>query len=109
MEKKRFVAVSGTKHYFGDEVFQLDQTVTLIKEPENAHDPEAIRVKLYPIGKVGYVANSVYTVPKGCQSAGRIYDTFDEATEGIVRFVVKGVAVVELIEASKNRSNESKI
>lgn len=94
---KRFIAVSGAQHYFGDEVFQLDQTVSLIKEPENAHDPEAIRVKLYPIGKVGYVANSVHTVPKGCQSAGRIYETFDEVIDGRIRFVVKGVAVVELI------------
>lgn len=68
----------------------------MIKDPDNLHDHEAIKVDMLPLGKIGYVANCVYTVPKGCRSAGRIYDTFEHHICGIVRFVVKDTAIVEL-------------
>lgn len=48
------------------------------------------------MGQIGYVANSVHTVPKGCSSAERIYDTFAETAAGTVRFVTKDTAIVEL-------------
>ncbi|HET7579355.1 MAG TPA: DNA-binding protein [Bacillales bacterium] len=107
MAEKRFIAVTGAQHHFGDEVFRLNQTITFIKEPDNACDPEAIRAELDPIGKVGYVANSVHTVPIGCRSAGRIYDTFDDRIKGTIQFVVKGVAIVELGVVAEAKSNES--
>lgn len=36
--------------------------VTLYKEPDNKHDKEAIRVEARALGKIGYVANSPYTL-----------------------------------------------
>ncbi len=72
-----YVAVSGTQHYYGADFLKPSQIVHLIKDPDNPHDHEAIKVDMTPIGKIGYVANSTYTVPKGCRGAGRIYDTFE--------------------------------
>lgn len=74
-----YTAITGTKHYFGVDFFKIGQMVKLVKEPDNTHDQEAIRAEISPIGQVGYVANSSFSVPKGCRSAGRIYDSFDRA------------------------------
>lgn len=37
----------------------------LLKEPDNEFDKEAIQVKIKGLGKVGYVANSPFTVDGG--------------------------------------------
>jgi hypothetical protein len=91
-----YVAITGTQHYFGAAFLNPGQLIHLIKDPDNPHDQEAIKAELAPIGKIGYVANSPHTVPKGCRSAGRIYDTFDRRISGWVRFVVKDTVIVEL-------------
>ena len=96
MEKNRFVAVVGCRKYFGTEVFRPGQRVKLVKEPENPYDAEAVKVELEPIGQVGYVANSVHTVPKGCCSAGRVYEQLSEEGAGTIRFIVGDTAIVEL-------------
>lgn len=97
MEQSMYVAVTGTQHYFGTAFLKPGQVVQLIKDPDNLHDQEAIKAEIPPIGKIGYVANSTYTVPKGCRSAGRIYDTFDDQINGMIRFVIKDTAIVELV------------
>lgn len=43
--------------------------IKLIKEPDNEHDKEAIKAVLEPLGTIGYVANSPYTVLGECMSA----------------------------------------
>ena len=48
--------------------------IHLEKEPDNEHDKEAIKVTYEGLGKIGYVANSSYTVIGDSMSAGRIYD-----------------------------------
>ncbi|NLM38356.1 MAG: DNA-binding protein [Firmicutes bacterium] len=95
---ERYVAVIGFSQFYGRKIFKPEQIVKLVKEPENAYDDEAIRVEVEPVGQVGYVANSTATVPRGCHSAGRIYDTFDEHCYGIVRFVTKETVIVELLD-----------
>ena len=40
----------------------------------NEYDKEAIKVTYEGLGKIGYVANSSYTVLGDSMSAGRIYD-----------------------------------
>ncbi|OUM87457.1 MAG: DNA-binding protein [Bacillus thermozeamaize] len=97
MKSSVFVAVTGTKYYFGTEFIRPGQLIRFRKEPDNPHDQEAIKAEMMPVGKIGYVANSPQTVPKGCRSAGRIYDTFDEHVFGVVRFVVKDTVIVELV------------
>lgn len=96
MEQPIYIAITGTQHYYGAAFLKPGQIVHLIKDPDNPHDHEAIKVEMTPIGKIGYVANSPHTVPKGCRSAGRIYDRFEQHVCGMVRFVVKDTAIVEL-------------
>lgn len=96
MNQPIYVAVTGTQHYYGVDFLKPGQIVHLIKDPDNTHDHEAIKVEMPPIGKIGYVANSPHTVPKGCHSAGRIYDRLEQHVCGMLRFVVKDTAIVEL-------------
>lgn len=97
MEQSTYIAITGTQHYYGAAFLKPGQIVQLIKDPDNPHDQEAIQVDMLPIGKIGYVANSPHTVPRGCRSAGRIYDKFEQQVYGVVRFVVKDTAIVEVI------------
>lgn len=90
--KRIFFTITGTNHYYGQEFFKPDMAVKLIKEPDNEADREAIRVELEGLGKVGYVANSPYTVTGECYSAGRLYDKIGDTAEGTVLYVLpKGV------------------
>lgn len=54
----------------------------LVKEPDNEYDKEAIRVEINGLGKIGYVANSPYTVIGESRSAGRIYDLIKKKAKG---------------------------
>src|SRR5690554_369276 len=99
MAAKKYVAVVGCRNYFEPKLLRPGLILKLVKEPENLHDEEAIRVELAPFGKVGYVANSVHTVPRGCASAGRIYDIFADSCYGVVRFVVGGTVILELVKS----------
>ena len=72
--KNIYFTVTGTSHYYGLDFFGPKMTVHLVKEPDNKIDKEAIRVELEGLGKVGYVANSTYSVIGESYSAGRLYD-----------------------------------
>ena len=74
MSKKVYVTITGTQHYLGDEFLKKGTKVLLVKDPDNKYDHEAIRVEMEGLGKIGYVANSTYTVLGECFSAGRLYD-----------------------------------
>ncbi|BDZ75951.1 hypothetical protein Lac1_01340 [Claveliimonas bilis] len=63
MEKVYFT-LTGTEHYYGSEFLEPGMKVQLEKEPENKYDKEAIRVEIEGLGRIGYVANSIYTVAK---------------------------------------------
>ncbi len=95
---ERYIAVIGVRHFYGKKIFKPRQIVKLVKEKGNLYDDEAIGVELESVGQVGYVANSTKTVPRGCCSAGRIYDTFDQYCFGIVKFVTNETVIVELLE-----------
>ena len=71
---KIFITLTGTKHYFGNEFLKKGMKVRLEKDPDNEYDKEAIKVTYEGLGKIGYVANSSYTVIGDSMSAGRIYD-----------------------------------
>ncbi|MBR4461254.1 MAG: DNA-binding protein [Erysipelotrichaceae bacterium] len=60
----------------------------LRKDRNNIYDDEAIIVYKENKTKVGYVANSVYSVARGTYSAGRIYDRIEEETECAIRFIL---------------------
>ena len=73
--------------------------VTLVKEPGNNADNEAIKVTMPGLGRIGYVANSVNTRLGESASAGRIYDKIDDGAQGTVVYVLPGAVLCSLNEA----------
>lgn len=84
---KVFFTLTGTKHYYGKEFLKPGMKLLLKKEPDNEYDKEAIMVKLEGLGKLGYVANSPYTVLGDSLSAGRLYDRIGKKAYGKVILV----------------------
>ncbi len=58
--ENNFVTITGMNHYLGISPYKVNRLVKLIKEPDNPHDPEAIRVELPFIDTIGYVANTAW-------------------------------------------------
>ena len=85
--KKAYFTITGLKYYYGSDFLEEGMKVRLVKEPENEYDKEAIRVELEGLGKIGYVANSPYTVLGESLSAGRLYDHFGKKGKGKVLLV----------------------
>jgi len=106
--KPKYIAIVGCNNYHGFKIFKPNMIVKLIKEPDNDFDDEAIEVITKEHGKVGYVANSVHTVPRGCMSAGRIYDTFDKSVSAIVKFVTSSCVIAKLIDNRKQKTSDLK-
>lgn len=57
-----YFTIAGCSHYFGSDFMEKGMKVKLEKEPDNEYDKEAIQVKIKGIGKIGYVANSPFTI-----------------------------------------------
>lgn len=93
-----FVTITGIDHYYGDKPFEIGRVVRLVKEPENGHDDDAIRVELPFIETVGYVANSTSTVYRGTYSAGRIYDKIDDAAFAEVAFITHSSVIAAVLD-----------
>ena len=85
---KVYFTLTGTKYYYGKEFLKPGMKLLLEKEPDNEYDKEAIMVKLEGLGKLGYVANSPYTVLGESMSAGRLYDKIGDTAEGTVLYVL---------------------
>lgn len=72
--------------------------VKLVKDPDNEHDKEAIKVEMDGLGKIGYVANSTYSVLGDSMSAGRLYDRVRDVAYGVVKYVLPQGVLCEVIE-----------
>lgn len=83
-----YFTITGLRHYYGGAFFTPEMEVSLVKEPDNGVDREAIRVEVPGLGQVGYVANSPYTVLGESMSAGRLYDRFGDTARGRVVYVL---------------------
>ena len=81
-----------------DGSFQAENEGNLVHEPDNKYDKEAIRVEARALGKIGYVANSPYTVLGESRSSGRLYDLIDDGATGRVLYVLPQGLVYELEE-----------
>lgn len=101
---KTYFTITGLNHYYGGEFFEKGMTVKLKKEPDNEYDSEAIMVKLKGIGKVGYVANSPYTVLGESYSAGRLYDKIGKKAHGKVEYVLPKGIICSLVEENKGKT-----
>jgi hypothetical protein len=93
---KIYFTLTGTKYYHGKEFLEKGMQVHLVKEPDNEHDKEAIRVELPGLGKIGYVANSPYTVLGESMSAGRMYEKMGKKAVGKVKIVTPNGVVCRL-------------
>lgn len=106
MDRDYFVTVTGINHYYGRVPFEIDRVIQLVKEPENLHDPDAIRAQLPFIGTIGYVANSVSTVADGTLSAGRLYDRIGDSVYARVMFVLHSSAVCYVLPEEETENPE---
>ena len=97
MGKNYFITITGINHYFDQKPFEIGRVVKIVKEPENPHDSEAIRVELPFIGKIGYIANSANTVYRGTISAGRLYDEIGEYAYAHVLFVTHSSVIAAVL------------
>ena len=83
-----YITINHLNDYYGLSNIRVGDTLTLIKDPDNSYDDEAIAVYNADNIKIGYVANSVETVARGTFSAGRIYDHIEDNKSCIVRFLL---------------------
>ena len=95
-----YFTLIGTNHYYGHEFMEKDMKVRLVKEPENEADKEAIHVELPGLGKVGYVANSTWSVIGESWSAGRIYDKISDTASGTILYILPKCVLCTLDEDS---------
>lgn len=86
--KKLFFTMTGCQYRYGLGLFKPGMTVTLVKEPDNRYDHEAIRIELDGLGTVGYVANSPNTVRGTSMSAGRLYDKIEDRVSASILYVL---------------------
>ena len=92
---KKYFTLTGTRYYLGKDFIHLGMKVHLYKEPENVYDKEAIRVECEGLGKIGYVANSVYTVIGDSLSAGRLYDRIGKHSKAeVIAVTDRGILCV---------------
>ena len=102
-----FVTITGMSHYLGMNPYKVNRLVKLVKEPDNPHDPEAIRVELPFIDTIGYVANSVGTVFAGTYSAGRLYDKFEDYTYAQVMFITHSSVIAIVVPKEEVEEKEA--
>lgn len=95
--KEMYFTMAGCNHYYGSDFMEKGMKVKLVKEPDNEYDSEAIQVKIKGLGKVGYVANSPYTVKGESMSAGRLYDKIGGKAKGKIVFVTDGGVICKVI------------
>ena len=94
--KRIFFTLTGTNHYYGTDFLKKGMKIRLKKEPDNEHDKEAICAELKGLGKIGYVANSTYTVIGDSYSAGRLYEHMGKKAKAKILIVTEGGVLCEL-------------
>ena len=101
--KEQYITITGINHYYGVMPFRIGMKVKCVKEPKNPYDSEAIRCEVKHLGKVGYVANSTYTVITGTKSAGRIRHKVKKKFKAEVLFVSRHGVICKVTEGFKGK------
>ena len=104
--KNIFITITGQNHYLGLKPYKVGRIVKIVKDVDNEHDEDAIRVELPFIDTIGYVANSVNTVFAGTYSAGRLYDKIDEYAYAQIMFITHS-SVISLVLSPDEVENPS--
>lgn len=97
---KVFITLTGTKYYYGNDFLKKGMKIRLEKEPDNEYDKEAIKVTCKGLGKIGYVANSSYTVMGESMSAGRVYDKIGDTAYAKVVLVTAAGTLCKICKKS---------
>lgn len=79
----------------------------LEKEPDNEYDREAIKISYDGLGKIGYVANSPYTVMGESISAGRLYDKVGKIAYARVVLVTHTGALCKICKKSLKKGERN--
>ena len=103
---KIFITLTGTKHYFGKDFLEKGMKIRLEKKPDNDYDKEAIKVIYEGLGKIGYVANSPYTVIGESISAGRLYDKIGDVAYAKVTVVTPVGTICKICKKSLKNEEE---
>ncbi len=98
--KNILITVTGMNYRYGSEFLKKGMKVKLVKEPDNEHDKEAIRVDYKGLGTIGYVANSTKTVMGECLSAGRLYDKIGKKAKAKVIMKFDGAVICKVSKDS---------
>ena len=96
-EEEMYVTLNGFSMFHGMKPFKIGAIIKLTKDTENTYDQEAIACDMRYFGKIGYVANSVQTVVKGCVSAGRLYDKISDVYFAKIKFVKGTTAIAKVL------------
>ena len=99
--KDVLITVTGLSFRYGSDFLKKGMKVKLVKEPDNEYDNEAIRVELKGLGHIGYVANSVHSVIKGCMSSGRVYDKIDDEYFAKIKFITGNMAIAKVLSSDE--------
>ncbi len=101
-----YFTIAGCRHYFGSDFMKKGMKVKLVKEPDNEYDKEAIKVTYEGLGKIGYVANSSYTVIGESMSAGRLYDKIGDTAYVKVVLVTPTGTICKICKKSLKSEQE---
>lgn len=98
--KDVLITITGLGYRYGTEFLEKGMKVKLVKEPDNEHDAEAIRVEYPGLSKIGYVANSAKTVIGESYSAGRLYDRIGKKAKAKVIIILDNAVICKVSKKS---------
>lgn len=96
-----FITVIAFNKYHGSKPLELEKIIKLVKEPNNKYDTEAISCEMRYFGKIGYVANSVDSVIKGCMSSGRVFDKIEDEYFARIKFITGNNAIAQILTSDE--------
>ena len=96
-----YITIIAFNKFHGSKPLKVDGIVKLVKEPDNKYDTEAIACEMRYFGKIGYVANSVSSVVKGCMSSGRVYDKIEDEYFARIKFITDNLAIAKVFSSDE--------
>ena len=96
-----FITIIAFNKFHGSKPLKLNGIVKLVKEPDNKYDAEAIACEMRYFGRIGYVANSVNSVIKGCMSSGRVYDKIEDEYFARIKFISDHNAIAKVLSSDE--------
>jgi hypothetical protein len=96
-----FITVIAFDKFYGSKPLEIEKIIKLVKEPNNKYDTEAIACEMRHFGKIGYVANSVNSVIRGCMSSGRVYDKIEDGYFAKIKFYTGNMAIAKILTSDE--------